>query len=64
MPGWQLLRLPAMCSNFVARKEGFNNTWINYFVPFTRDYGGPSSPSELSSDQAGSIPDTLLCGPD
>lgn len=43
----------------MARKEGFNNTWINYFAVFVRDYGGKDSQTanELNSDEAGGIPD-------
>lgn len=44
--------------NFVARKEGFTNTWMNYFPVYVRDYGSKDSQSanELSSDEAGGIP--------
>jgi len=54
----QEVRCSVKCRNFVARKEGFTNTWINYFAVFVRDYGSPASQTanELSGDEAGSIP--------
>ena len=47
--------------NFVARKEGFTNTWLNYFPVYVRDYGSKDSQTnnELSSDETGAIPDTV-----
>ena len=41
----------------MARKEGFENTWVNYFAVYVRDYGSKDSQTanELSSDEAGAI---------
>lgn len=47
----------------MAEKEGFQNTWINYFPVYIRDYGSSASQtaSLLSSDDAGTIPDYVRC---
>ena len=45
----------------MARKEGFTNTWMNYFPVYVRDYGSTASQSanELSSDECGAIPQSV-----
>ena len=55
---WHEVMCSAKRRNFVARKEGFTNTWMNYFPVYVRDYGGAESQkaNELSSDEAGGIP--------
>lgn len=47
------------CRNFVAEKEGFETSWVNYFPVYIRDYGSSASQSAnlLSSDDAGAIPE-------
>lgn len=56
--------LAEMCwarRNFVARKEGYTNTWLNYFPVYVRDWGSAASQSanELANNEAGAIPDQL-----
>ena len=46
--------------NFVARKEGCSNTWINHFYPYIRDYGDPNN-AVLTSDECWSIPNDVKC---
>ena len=46
--------------NFVARKEGCNNTWINKFGVYVRDYGtGGPNEQVLGPDECQSIPDEI-----
>jgi hypothetical protein len=49
----------------VARKEGCNNTWINYFPVYIRDYGSADSvqANELTSDDCWNVPDDVKCAP-
>ena len=48
------------CRNYVARKEGCSNTWVNHFYPYIRDYGDPSN-AVLTPDECWSIPNDVKC---
>ncbi|KAK9807740.1 hypothetical protein WJX72_007807 [[Myrmecia] bisecta] len=43
--------------NWVAKEEGLEDTWVNYYAPFVRHYGDGAS--QLTQAQAASIPGPL-----
>ena len=48
--------LPFLCRNFVAIAENFDNTWVNYYTVFVRQYATDSSASSLTAEEASRIP--------
>ncbi len=57
---------PCTCAarrNFVARKEDCNNTWINKYGVYIRDYGSADSQSAgvLSSQDCWTVPNPIKC---
>ena len=48
--------------NFMARKEGCSNTWVNHFYIYVRDYGGAASQtaSNLNPADCATVPDVVL----
>ena len=51
--------------NFTAQAEGFDSTWINFYSPFTRQYGDGGnlldSNGALVPDAARAIPGPHRC---
>ena len=45
----------------MARKEGYTNTWLNYFPVYVRDWGSAASQAadELADTEAGAIPNQV-----